>query len=180
MSIQYLTIDTVYHTPNGTEVRIEQDHDAECPADWDSNIEVFPYREANLRRSSFSDEPSHDALRAFQYYWDHGSDAEESAELANRYMRVFHGPQSNDDIVHVHSWAGYSQSDWMDYAYVGPLHESAFNEYLSGDVFVLSVGDDSLGSVFESDLSDVLADGFGIDMADLTEAGPVCHACGRY
>lgn len=180
MSIQYLSTDTVYHTPDGTEVRITQDTDVDSPASWDSNIEVFAYREANLRRSSFSDEPSHEALRAFQYYWDHGADADTAAALANRYMRVFHGPQSNDDIVHAHGWVGYSQSDWMDYAYVGPLHESAFNEYLSGDVFVLSVGDDSLGSVFKSDLSDVLAQDFDIDLSDLTEAGPVCHACGRY
>lgn len=133
--MDYLEQNETYILPNGTVIHVSQDDWADCPM-ADMDVPVYAYREPRLGRSTYGDEPSDTVLDIFAEYFDRTEDDELSVKLTRRYFGVFY-PELADyaSQLRLGHWQGYSQGDWLRYAYISEYDMSfVFGLYLQGDI----------------------------------------------
>src|SRR5690625_1817011 len=137
--MEYLEYGETYILPDGTVIHVEQDIDASPMAETDTP--VYAYREPRLNRSIYSDTPEDYVLRIFSEFIDRSDNDELSVELTKRYFGVFY-PELADyaNQLRLGHWQGYSQGDWLRYAYISEYDMSyELNLYLQGDISLVSI-----------------------------------------
>ena len=169
--MEHLEHGETYILPNGTVIHVEQDIDASCPM-GDMGAPIYAYREPRLGRSTYGINPSDTVLSIFAEYFNRTDDDELSVELTRRYFNVFY-PELADyaNNLRLGHWQGYSQGDWLEYAYISEYDMgSDFNLYLQGDIFLVSIdypsGElDTLGGIYR-EYGHVTGEDIGLDISE--------------
>lgn len=168
--MEYLEHGETYILPNGTVIHVEQDIDASCPM-AETDTPVYAYGEPRLSRSIYSDTPEDYVLRIFSEFIYRSDNDELSVELTKRYFNVFY-PDMADYVnqLRLGHWRGYSQGDYLDYAYISEHNMSyEFNLYLQGDISLVSIdypnGElDYIGGI-SRELGRVTGEDIGLDIS---------------
>jgi len=152
--VEYLEQNESYILPNGIVVHVIHDDWASCPME-DQGVPVYAYDEPRLSRSVYGGKPSDTVLDIFAEYIYRTGDDELSVELTKRYFGVFY-PELAEyaNLLRLGHWQGYSQGDWLRYAYISEYDESSdFSLYLQGDISLVRIdlpnGDnDYIGGIY--------------------------------
>ena len=137
--MEYLEHGETYILPNGTVIHVMHDIDASPMAETDTP--VYAYLEPRLSCSIYSDPPSDIVLKIFAEFVYRTDNDELSVELTKRYFNVFY-PDMADyaNQLRLGHWQGYSQSDWLRYAYISDHDMSLdFHLYLQGDISLVRI-----------------------------------------
>ena len=124
--------------------RVEYDHDSEDPREWDQGLEVLTYAAGHGVGPDTLSSASTAASRAFRYAYEELNMRDtEAAKFANRFSHIF----GTGEVLTLHSWSGYVQSDWW-YTFIvtPPNHDGidaasmalACEQWACGDVYSVS------------------------------------------
>lgn len=168
--MEYLEPIETYILPDGTVIHVEQDIDASCPM-AETDTPVYAYLEPRLSRSIYSDAPTDIVLKIFAEFVYRTDNDELSVELTKRYFSVFY-PELADyaNQLRLGHWQGYSQGDWLRYAYISEHDMSyEFNLYLQGDISLVCIdrpnGElDYIGGI-SRELGRVTGEDIGLDIS---------------